>query len=188
MNISPILPIRRPEPFDDLNYLFELKYDGFRALADTVNGRISSKNRNRMKRYEPLLATLPEGFVFDGEIVALDEAGRPAFNDLLFSRRQPTYIAFDVLVVEGDDVRELPLKERKALLEKIVQRYRMEKTEPFFGEGRPLFNAVCRLDLEGIVAKRLEDTYSPKTKWFKILNPTYSQRVDRAELFERQYG
>jgi len=189
MTITPIIPISRPNPpFDDPAYLYELKYDGFRGLADTLNGRILSKNKNRMKRFEGILENLARGFVFDGEIVALDERGRPVFNDLLFGRRDPTYIPFDVLVVEGEDVRGLPLKERKALLDKIVRRYGLEKTEPFLGEGRPLFNAVCKLDLEGIVAKRLTDSYSPKTKWFKILNPTYWQKVDRAKLFERRYG
>jgi len=85
-------------------------------------------------------------------------------------------------------VRGLPLKERKALLEKVVRRYGMRRTEPFFGEGRPLFSAVCKLDLEGVIAKRLQDGYGPKTQWFKILNPTYSQKEGRAELFERRYA
>jgi len=188
MNLAPIIPIGRQEPFDDAAYLFELKYDGFRALCDTVNGRILSKNLNRMKKSESLLETLPAGFVFDGEIVCLDERGRPMFNDLLFGRQKPTYIPFDILVADGEDVRGLPLKERKALLEKVVRRYGLEKTEPFFAEGRALFNAVCRLDLEGIVAKRLEDSYGTKTKWFKILNPDYTQKEGRDELFERRYG
>jgi hypothetical protein len=52
------------------------------------------------------------------------------------------------------------------------------------GPGRSLFNAVCRLDLEGIVAKRMEDTYRPMTQWYKILNPTYSQKSNRHEPFE----
>src|SRR5207244_2093443 len=106
----------------------------------TMNGRVLSKNLNRMRRFEGLLQRLPSGFVFDGEIVCLDERGRPVFNDLLFRRRDPIYLPFDVLSVEGEDVRGLPLKERKALLDKIVQRYGLEKTEPFIGEGRPLFN------------------------------------------------
>ena len=93
MTITPIIPISRPNPpFDDPAYLYELKYDGFRGLADTLNGRILSKNKNRMKRFEGILENLPRGFVFDGEIVALDERGRPVFNDLLFGRREPTYI------------------------------------------------------------------------------------------------
>jgi len=138
-------------------------------MADTVHGRMLSKNCNPLHRYKTLLDKLPAGYIFDGEIVALDETGRPQFNDLLFSRREPTYIPFDVLVADGEDVRGLPLKERRAILDKVVRRYGLERTEQFFGEGRPLFSAVCKLDLEGIVAKRLEDVYSPETKWFKTL-------------------
>ena len=61
-----------------------------------------------------------------------------------------------------------------------------QTTEPFIGEGRPLFSAVCKLDLEGIVAKRMADPYGPRTKWWKIPNPGYSQKIGRAELFERR--
>jgi bifunctional non-homologous end joining protein LigD len=186
--MDPVIPIVRKEPFDDPAWLFELKYDGFRGIADTIRGRMLSKNKNRLRRFERLLETLPQGCVFDGEIVVLDETGRPIFNDLLFGRREPTYIAFGVLFVECEDVRAAPLKERKALLEKMVRRYGLERTEPFIGEGRPLFSAVCKLDLEGIVAKRIADGYGPQTKWWKISNPTYSQKVGRAELFERRYG
>jgi hypothetical protein len=62
MNIVPIIPIRRREAFDNPAFLLELKYDGFRALADTVNGRMLSKNANRMRRFEKLLRRLPAGF------------------------------------------------------------------------------------------------------------------------------
>ena len=186
--MKPIIPLIRKDAFDDPAWVFELKYDGFRGLVDTLNRRILSRNRNRLKRFDCLLETLPKGYIFDGEIVALDETGRPKFNDLLFGRRPPSYVAFDVLMIDGDDVTHLPLKERKSILGEVARRYRLEKTEPFFAEGRPLFNAVCRLDLEGVVAKRLQDPYGPKAKWFKILNPNYSQKVDRAELFERRYG
>jgi ATP-dependent DNA ligase len=79
----------------------------------------------------------------------------------------------------------LPLSERRELLDKLVRRHRMQRSEPFLGEGRPLFSAVCKLDLEGIVAKRLRDPYRSKTRWWKIPNPGYSQKVGRAELFER---
>jgi ATP-dependent DNA ligase len=119
MNFAPIIPTIRHEPFDDPAWLFDLKLDGFRGVADTVNGRMLSKNGNTLKRFERLLDALPSGFVFDGEIVALDDDGRPMFNDLLFGRREPVYVAFDVLVVDGEDVRALPLKERRALLDKV---------------------------------------------------------------------
>jgi bifunctional non-homologous end joining protein LigD len=186
--MKPIIPIRRKEAFDDPAYLFELKLDGFRGLADTVAGRMLSKNGNRLKRFETLLDALPPGYIFDGEIVALDGDGRPVFNDLLFGRREPSYVAFDVLVVDGGDVRALPLKERKALLAGIVRHHRMQKSEPVLGDGKAAFRAVCGLDLEGVVAKRLADAYSPATKWWKILNADYSQKEGRAELFERRYG
>jgi bifunctional non-homologous end joining protein LigD len=108
------------------------------------------------------------------------------FNDLLFSRREPVYVAFDILFVQGEDVRSLPLKERKALLERIVRRHGMQRSEPVLGDGKAAFRAVCDLDLEGIVAKRVADTYCPKTKWYKIPNPTYSQKVGRSKSFERR--
>jgi hypothetical protein len=83
---------QRPEPFDHADWVFEAKFDGFRAAADTVRGRLLSRNRNRMKRY---------GHVFDGELVVLDDARRPLFNELLFGRRRPTYVAFDLLIADG---------------------------------------------------------------------------------------
>jgi bifunctional non-homologous end joining protein LigD len=186
--MNPIIPIVRREPFDDPAWLFELKLDGFRGLADTIHGRLLSKNGNRLRRFERLLDALPAGFVFDGEIVALHGDGRPVFNDLMFGRREPVYVAFDILIADDEDVRALPLKERKAMLEKIVRRYRMQKSEPVLGDGNAAFRAVCDLDLEGIVAKRLADSYGPRTKWWKILNRHYSQKVGRAELLERGYG
>jgi ATP-dependent DNA ligase len=150
-----------------------------------MQGRMLSKNGNILKRFNSLLDALPRGYVFDGEIVALDEDGRPRFNDLMFGGREPVYVAFDVLFVEGEDVRAAPLKERKAALQRVVRRHRMQRSEPVLGDGKAAFRAVCDLDLEGIVAKQLADPYSPRTKWFKILNPKYSQKAGRAELFER---
>jgi hypothetical protein len=100
--------------------------------------------------------------------VALDEDGRSKFNDLMFGRREPVYVAFDVLFVDGEDVRALPLKDRKALPEKMVRRHRLQRSEPVLGEGKTAFKAVCDLDLEGIVAKRLGDAYGPRTRWWKM--------------------
>jgi len=112
--LSLINPVRHPEPFDHPDWLFEAKFDGFRAAAGTVRGQLISRNGNRMKRFENVLALLPQGYVFDGELVDLDDAGRPLFNKLLFGHRHPTYVAFDVLIADGVDLRPLPLRERKA--------------------------------------------------------------------------
>ena len=76
MTISPIIPVLRKDPFDDPAYLFELKFDDFRGLADSIQGRMLSKNGNPLRRFEGLLDALPPGYVFDGEIVALDGDGR----------------------------------------------------------------------------------------------------------------
>jgi len=182
MRIQPIIPARRVEPFDDPAWIFELKLDGFRCIADTIESRLFSKQRNRLTRFGALLESLPQGYVFDGEIVCLDEAGRPIFNDLLFRRRDPVYVASDVLNVEGADVRAMPLKDRRAILDRIAERYGIQKSELFFGCGKSLFKAVCEFDLEGILAKKLDDPYDPdRTKWWKILNPSYSQKEGRSE-------
>ena len=83
----------------------------------------------------------------------------------------------------------MPLKDRRAILDRVVMRYGMQKAELFFGCGKSLFKAVCDLDLEGIIAKKLDDPYDPqRTKWWKILNPTYSQKEGRSGLFERRHG
>jgi bifunctional non-homologous end joining protein LigD len=113
-----------------------LKLDGFRGMADTITGRMLSKNGNRLKRFESLLDTLPVGYMFDGEIVTLDNGGRPVSNDLLFGRREPVYVAFDVPFVDGEDLRAAPLKNRKAMLANIVRRYGMQHSEPVLGDVR----------------------------------------------------
>ncbi len=112
--LTLINPVVRAEPFDHPDWVFEAKFDGFRAAADTVRGRLISRNGSRMRRFEQVLDLLPKGHVFDGELVVLDDAGRPLFDALLFGRRRPTYVAFDLLVADGVDIRSQPLRERKA--------------------------------------------------------------------------
>jgi hypothetical protein len=76
--LALINPVRLAEPFDHADWVFETKFDGFRAAADTVHGRLISRNGNGMG----VLDLLPKGYVFDGELVVLDDAGRPLFYDL----------------------------------------------------------------------------------------------------------
>jgi len=99
--LTLINPVKRTEPFDHADWVFEAKFDGFRAVADTVRGQLVSRNGNRMHRFELVLDVLPKGRVFDGELVVLNDAGRPLFNDLLFGRRRPTYVACDLLTADG---------------------------------------------------------------------------------------
>jgi ATP-dependent DNA ligase len=99
--MDPIIPRLRKDPFDDPAWTFEPKLDGFRGIADTIHGRILSRNRNRFSRFDHLLKTLPDGVVLDGEIVVLDKAGRPSFADLMRREGQPTYVPFDVMFVDA---------------------------------------------------------------------------------------
>ena len=187
-SIAPIVPIRRPDPFDDPAWPFELKLDGLRELADTINGRMLSKNLNPLKRFQHLLDSLPFDCFFDGEICVLDSDGRPEFNDLLFGRGDPVYVVFDLLFYEREDIRSLPLKERRAILDQVAARYRIQKSEVFLGCGKSLFETVCAMDLEGVVCKRPEDHYGSDVRWWKVPNRDYSQKQGRHELFQRRTG
>src|SRR5262249_3696549 len=95
------------------------------------------------------------------EIVALDEYGRPQFNDLLFRRGSLYFYAFDLLSLNGEDLRALPLLERKARLRKLIRRGRSRRlyVDHLEREGCELFKRICELDLEGIVAKRAASKY-----------------------------
>jgi bifunctional non-homologous end joining protein LigD len=187
--ITPVIPTRRKDlPPENDGWACELKLDAYRGLADTINGRMLSKNLNPLKRLQHLLDSLPFDCVFDGEICVLDSDGRPQFNDLLFGRGESVYVVFDLLFYEREDIRSLPLKECRAILNQVARRYRIQKSEMFFGCGKSLFETVCAMDLEGVVCKRLEDHYGPNVRWWKMPNPDYSQKEGRAELFERRTG
>jgi bifunctional non-homologous end joining protein LigD len=112
---------RRPEPFSHPDWLFEIKHDGFRALAYVENGtaRLLSRNGNWFKSFPVLCDSLASDLrvrsaVLDGEIVCLDKQGHTQFNQLLYRRGDPCFYAFDLLFLNGRDLRKLPLIERKA--------------------------------------------------------------------------
>jgi bifunctional non-homologous end joining protein LigD len=191
------MPLARlAEPFDHPEWLFELKYDGFRALAhiEAAGVRLVSRNRNAFKTFPELCAAMAacieaETAVLDGEIVYLGGDGRPEFYNLMRRRTPQHFYAFDVLWLDGKDLRQLPLIERKRILKRIVpaQPAPLLYVDYFDGRGVDLFRAVCEQDLEGIVAKLRHGLYMPdETSWVKIKNPRYSQMEGRRELFERK--
>jgi len=185
------------EPFDHPDWLFELKYDGFRALAyvDGGGAKLVSRRNLEYRRFEDLASQLSlevnaDDAVLDGEIVKLDEAGRPVFLDVMRRRGPFCFVAFDLLGVNGGDVRKLPLVKRKKILREIVPK---ESRSVLYADhlprrGRDLFAAVCERDLEGIVAKWRYAPYNPEAlplSWVKVKNREYSQARDRHELFQR---
>jgi len=191
------MPLRRvTEPFDGSEWLFELKYDGFRALAYVNDGRcrLVSRNGNEFKSFAGLAervgAELGSTAVLDGEIVCLDRKGRPKFYDLFCRRGTPVFVAFDILWGRNEDLRFLPLVDRKQELLRVL------RTAPLCvlyadhvdGRGMALFGRVCEMDLEGIVAKHRRAHYTSDadaSTWFKIRNRGYSQWEGRLEAFER---
>lgn len=187
--------LRLPEPFDHEGFLFELKWDGFRALAIVDDGqcRLMSRNGHPFGQWETLkrniAATLHgHSATLDGELVCLAPDGRPRFHRLVFRRDAPFFMAFDLLELDGEDLRELPLIERKRQLRRLIpaEASRLRYVDHIVGRGRALFAAACRRDLEGIVAKWAHGTYQRglATSWLKIKNPHYSQLEGRRELFE----
>ena len=191
--VHPIAPIRRPEPFGDPAWLFDLKYDGFRGLCYLQQGRahLISRNGNPMHRFaglsDRIAASLDVGdAILDGEVIAADETGRPQFYDLLRHTRAPAYVAFDLIWLNGADLRPLPLTERRRHLQNILPGGSAIISEALSvaGRGHKLFELMCAHDLEGVVAKRLRDPYGPRARWLKIKNRSYSQNEGRRELFD----
>jgi bifunctional non-homologous end joining protein LigD len=123
--------------------------------------------------------------VLDGEIVCLDANGRSQFHSLVFHSGTQYFYAFDVLQLNGKDLRSLPLIARKKQLRKLIMNHlsSLLYVDHLEARGEDLFRLACREDLEGIVAKRKDGAYGPRADWVKIKNPAYSQVVGRHELF-----
>jgi bifunctional non-homologous end joining protein LigD len=193
--IRPIVPTIRPQAFNNAAWLFEPKYDGFRGMLYLTRSgcTLYSKRGNRMTRFQDMADQLRDQLgrrelILDGEIIALDNDGRIDFWDLMRGRGILAYAAFDLLWLNGHDLRDLPLTQRKRRLERLIPAAvgPLNRMPCFEREGQELFEAACQLDLEGIVAKRKADAYELRTCWYKIKNPTYTQAEGRGEFFERR--
>ena len=176
---------RLPEGPD---WLYELKLDGFRAIALKSGGRVQLRSRNNndfTARYPSLvkaLGSMPDETVMDGEIVALDGEGRPAFNALQ-NRGQPLhFFIFDLLILRGRDVMAEPLVKRRALIEKHLLPTLADpiRYSPILEASLPnLIRSVKEQGLEGLVAKRRDSKYEPGERsgaWAKM-------RVNQAQDF-----
>jgi bifunctional non-homologous end joining protein LigD len=174
--------------------VYELKHDGFRPLAYLDQGRcrLVSRNGNEMKRFEDVCVAMGEELkvtnaVMDGEVAAVDESGIPAFYDLLKRKRQAVYFAFDLLWLNGKDLRDLPLLEPKKILRSVIpQKSTWIGYVSYIDQhAAKLFELVKARDLEGLVVKRKDGKYRPETKWFKVLNPLYTQKAGRQDFFQK---
>jgi bifunctional non-homologous end joining protein LigD len=188
--IDPIIPVLSKTLPRGAGWVYELKLDGFRGVLtiEKNGGWFMSKARRRMARFADLANDIArtldvDDAIFDGEIVVLGDTG-PDFYALMQARGTPSYAAFDLLWLNGRDLRTQPLRKRKTELHRFV------KTHNEIGyveavRSPSLFEAAARLDLEGIIAKRRDDPYDVTTRWVKVKNAEYSQMEGRADLFHR---
>lgn len=170
--IEPILPKLVREVPRSREWLYELKLDGFRGTlyVEGQRGRFLSKTKKPMRRFEALANAIASELqvrdvILDGEIVVMTN-GVPDFYSLMMNRKPASYVAFDVLWLDGRDLRSLPLRRRKRELEKLARAGQVQTVETTHDPR--LIDAAVKMDLEGIVAKRGADPYTPATEWFKV--------------------
>ncbi|HVZ19085.1 MAG TPA: RNA ligase family protein [Terriglobales bacterium] len=188
---------QRPDAFDHPDWIFEVKQDGFRGTAYIENEhvRLLSRRGNQYKSFGELSSWIGrhlnvENAVIDGEICCLDTEGRSQFGDLIYRRGDPYFFAFDLLWLNGRDLRDLPLVERKEKLRTIIPTApsRLLYSDHLDYRGKQLFDFACEHDLEGIVAKWKFGSYLPNsnaTTWIKIKNPNYTQAEGRGEQIDK---
>lgn len=175
----------------DPGWSHEVKWDGVRVLADTTRDggtRLLSRNENAVTVAWPELNRSPLGdrdLLVDGEVIALNDRGLPDFRVLqdrmhvrsaasaarLADRLPATYMVFDVLRVDGKDVTDQPLGERRAILRGLGLEHSTWQVPDAYDDGAMLFQATLQQGLEGIVSKRLTSRYSPGERsraWLKF--------------------
>lgn len=190
--ISPMLAVSIDKPFDGDDWLFEIKWDGYRAVSFFENGkvRLVSRNQNELTQRFSELKDMAKFLkaktaILDGEVVALDDQGRPSFS--LMQQRtgfRPggkhaatnadvpvLYYAFDLIYLNGYDWRKMPLEERKKKLGSIIETGdSLRYSDHYAGQGKALFEMARKAGLEGIMAKRCNSCYEERrsSEWLKI--------------------
>ncbi len=191
--LSPMLASPADAPFSDERWLFEPKLDGFRTLAFINNGKVWLRSRRGLKVTEHY-PTLTEGLerqpasqlVLDGEIIALDARGRLCFqclqgylktiNRIKSDQTEPPsaiiYYVFDILYLDGYDLRGVSLKQRKKFLRSVLETSQdIRLVEYFAADGQAVYRAAIENGLEGVIAKRRDSIYEPGKRsdsWLKI--------------------
>jgi bifunctional non-homologous end joining protein LigD len=190
--IHPMLAESVDEPFDGAEWLFEIKWDGYRAIVFIEDGkvRLVSRNQNDLTARFPELKDLPQfvqarNAILDGEVVALDDLGRASFSLMQQrtgfrpgGRRQAEkadvpvmYYAFDLLYLDGHDWRRVPLEERKKKLASVlVAGDALRYSDHYPEQGKALFEMARQKGLEGILAKKRHSFYEERRsrEWLKI--------------------
>ena len=177
--IAPMLCTLTREPVDDPDYLYEVKWDGYRILSYVNKGKAkldSRSARDYTGRYPVIIEALlglGHDAVIDGEVVVFNEAGLPDFDALQLYNGHSTpiaYCVFDLLWMDGYDLMHLPLETRKTLLQDLIRERPVFRFSESFDNGPKLYKEMLRRDLEGIVAKKKGSAYVPDSRgmdWLK---------------------
>jgi bifunctional non-homologous end joining protein LigD len=183
VSIKPMLATLVDDPFDSPDWVFEVKWDGYRtiALMDKGNVQLSSRNgKSFTEKYYPITDSLKSwnfSAVVDGELIVINKQGVSDFNALQNWRSEADgeliYYVFDLLWYEGRSIMKLPLSERQSFLKRIFHPDddRIRLSEVFPEKGNDFFKAAEKLGLEGIMAKKADSTYIPGARsksWLKI--------------------
>ncbi|MDQ0965386.1 DNA ligase D-like protein (predicted ligase)/DNA ligase D-like protein (predicted 3'-phosphoesterase)/DNA ligase D-like protein (predicted polymerase) [Flavobacterium sp. W4I14] len=179
-HIDPMLCTLVKAPVESEEYLYELKWDGYRIISKVENGKVRMNSRSGLdytKKY-PLIAealeNLDHELMIDGEVVVLNSGGKPDFDALQLynGKRTPIrYCVFDLLFLDGNNLMELPLYQRKELLEALVKEDEIFLFSGSFEDGKELYENALRDNLEGIVAKKRDSPYIPGDRsynWLKV--------------------
>jgi bifunctional non-homologous end joining protein LigD len=182
--IEPCLPSPAKAPPSGPGWLHQIKHDGFRILArrDSAGVRLITRNGNDFTSRFPLavdgVTRLPaHSFLLDGEAIVTNERGLAVFELIRRHRHgvDAVLIAFDLIELEGEDLRRAPIEQRKRKLAKLVRGPHpgIVLNEVFEGDGDILFAHACKLGCEGIVSKRLGSPYRSgrSPHWVKVKNP-----------------
>jgi bifunctional non-homologous end joining protein LigD len=197
--VPPCLPTKADTPPSGALWIHEIKHDGFRVIArkDGDRVRLYSRPGNDLTWRFPLiveaLARLrPRSVIIDGEAVCCDDDGRPSFDRLRQRRHEGSAFlyAFDLIALDGDDLRRDPLEVRKATLGSVLTKAApgLRLNEHIEHEdGETVFRHACRMGLEGIVSKRKGSPYRSgrSPDWLKMKNPN-AAAVKREE--EEDWG
>src|SRR5688500_4635087 len=183
-HIEPMLATLATKAFDDDDWLFEIKWDGFRVQAVVDDGKVKiwTRGLKDAETYFPTLLSPPRWIeatqaIVDGEVVAVDEDGRPDFSLLQTklgnkSASGLVYQAFDLLYLDGRSLLDVPLEDRKRLLRSVLKEHpRVRFAAHVEGEGTAFFEAARERGLEGIIAKLRRSIYGPGRRtsaWLKI--------------------
>lgn len=179
-----MLATRWPTAFDDDDWWFEVKWDGYRAIVGSANGRVRARSRRGLDLTGPFPELngldIPDGVVVDGEVTAFDEQGLPSFSLLQkrtgFGGRGTgaavgvNLVVFDVLF-RREDLTSFPYEERRSILDDLSLESPIVVPEPTPGNGTGLYEAVQERGMEGVVGKRLGSPYQPGRRspdWRKV--------------------